>query len=30
MFESLLERILLAKIGKYIVSLDREQLKVAI
>jgi vacuolar protein sorting-associated protein 13A/C len=30
MFERILERILLAKIGKYIIGLDREQLKVAV
>lgn len=30
MFERILEKILLAKIGKYIVGLDKEQLKVAV
>jgi vacuolar protein sorting-associated protein 13A/C len=30
MFERILERILLAKLGKYIIGLDREQLKVAV
>jgi vacuolar protein sorting-associated protein 13A/C len=30
MFERILERILLAKIGKFIIGLDREQLKVAV